>query len=86
MLICDPDEESEVETNSNGDEAELNEDDGGNTSNESIVSPTQQRRERRAPSYLNDYTSGEGLSDEEVQNFALFSSTNDPLFCHQAVK
>ena len=87
--ICDQDEESEVETNSNRDEAELNEENAGdveNTSNDEAVSPTRERRERRVPSYLKDYTSGEGLSYDEVQNFAMFSSTNDPLFYQQAVK
>lgn len=42
-------------------------------------------RERKAPAYLDDYTSGEGLSEDEVQNFALHISA-DPLFYEQAVK
>ncbi|KAD5961638.1 hypothetical protein E3N88_13111 [Mikania micrantha] len=43
------------------------------------------KRSGKAPAWLNDYQSGEGLSDEEV-NLALFSSLGDPLNYEQAAK
>lgn len=46
-----------------------------------------QGRTRRQPTYMNDFVSGEGLSDEEeVQQLVMFASTNDPVTFKEAVK
>lgn len=48
----------------------------------------QERRQRRTPAWMRDYTSGEGLSDEEVavNNFSLFVSIHDPSNYNEAAK
>lgn len=80
--------------NQNDDESDLNDEDSadGNSissdaadfSNDEAAAP--QTWERKALTYLDDYTSGEGLSEDDVQNFVLFLSTDDPLSYEQAVK
>ncbi|KAI5434550.1 hypothetical protein KIW84_021403 [Lathyrus oleraceus] len=52
-------------------------------------SPEEQtRRERRQPSWMNNYESGEGLSEEEEleQNLAFYISHDDPVSFDEAVK
>ena len=76
------------ETISNDAAASQDQTDDDTNSSDDVISdvaalPT---RRRRTPAYLEDYTSGEGLSDNEVQNFALFISESDPLSYEQAVK
>lgn len=48
----------------------------------------QTRRERRKPSWMNNYGSGEGLSEEEEveQNLAFYISHDDPVSFDEAVK
>ncbi|KAI3816611.1 hypothetical protein L1987_16314 [Smallanthus sonchifolius] len=46
---------------------------------------TASRRLGSAPVWMNDYQTGEGLSDEEI-NFAMFTSLGDPTNFEEAVK
>ena len=46
---------------------------------------TSSRRVSKMPTWLNDYQSGEGLSEEEVE-FAMFSSVEDPTTYEEASK
>ena len=55
---------------------------------ENAASPVTERRNRRAPGWMNDYVSGEGLSDEEVQTqLVLFAHAvhSDPTSFDEAV-
>ena len=66
-----------------------NESSDGNEEDE--ADPPMTPQVRRAPTYLNDFVSGDGLSDEgeEVQtHLALFASDvhSDPILFHEAVK
>lgn len=57
------------------------------SSDGTITPPLPERRVTRAPTYLQDYTSGDGLSEEEeVQNFAMFMFSNDPTCYEKAVR
>ncbi|KAJ9547861.1 LOW QUALITY PROTEIN: hypothetical protein OSB04_020404 [Centaurea solstitialis] len=53
------------------------------------TSPTvPERRATRAPAYLHDYISGEGLSEDEtqVQNLVMCMSSDDPVYYEDAVR
>lgn len=55
----------------------------------SISTPTPpSKRITRAPTYLQDYTSGGELSEEEThnENLLLFMALNDPIYYEEAVK
>lgn len=56
------------------------------SSNESVTPPNLEKRVRRVPTYLQDYTSGGELSEDEVHNFLMFMSTDDPIYYEEAVK
>lgn len=56
---------------------EINEDRGGAGTS---------RRQRTKPGWMIEYESGEGLSDEDEANLALFSSMDDPTCFEEAVK
>lgn len=48
----------------------------------------QSTRTRKPPSYMQDYTTGEGLSDEEEEssNLVMFASFEDPTSFEEAIK
>ncbi|KAI5403079.1 hypothetical protein KIW84_050605 [Lathyrus oleraceus] len=56
------------------------------SSNEVVYPPTLERRGRRIPTYLQDYTGGGELSEDEVQNFLMFMSTDDPIYYEETMK
>lgn len=45
-----------------------------------------QGRERKAPFWMEDYVSGEGLSEAEETNLIMFTAPNDPMFFEEAAK
>lgn len=82
------DEDDENDTDTENDEEERTEEGAGSSSTEEATSPVlpvSDRRERRIPAYLRDYTSGEEFSEEEVQHFLMFMST-DPICYEDAAK
>lgn len=63
--------------------------DGLSSISSGATTPTlPEKRVTRAPPYLQDYTSGEGLSEEEeeVQNLVMFMASDDPIYYEEAVR
>ncbi|KAL4560614.1 hypothetical protein LXL04_032767 [Taraxacum kok-saghyz] len=87
------------ESESEGHESEQpNEEEGNatgntssNTSGGTTTATNPARRVTRTPNYLQDYTNGEGLSEEEeeetqVQHIVMFMISDDPIYYDEAVK
>ncbi|XP_026418865.1 uncharacterized protein LOC113314291 [Papaver somniferum] len=57
-------------------------------SNDSSPSPIAQRRERRQPAWMKDYTSGEGLSEkkEDASFLAMMATSTDPVHFEDDVR
>ena len=68
------------ETNDEG----VREEEDGSSEGEERVRELRQSNERRPPTWMGDYVSGEGMSEDEV-NMALVVPT-DPLYFEEAVK
>jgi hypothetical protein len=80
--VCEEEEQFEEEQVEDDDTSS-----SPNTPNEDdYVSPVQGRT-RKKPTWMEDYTSGEGLSEEEGSNLVLFTTaSNDPMCFEEAVK
>lgn len=89
-IYASSDDESEDESSQEGGESGHSgtSQEEGESGHDTITSTLPERRVTRALDYLQDYTSGEGLSEEEeeVQNLALFVASDDPIFYEEAVK
>ncbi|CAL8156633.1 unnamed protein product [Prunus armeniaca] len=84
--LSDSDEDEES-AEGNQDELSVQTDSYGGSEESSSSSSPSGPRVRRAPSWMQDYESGEGLSEEEdLQNFALFTSQADPTYYEEAAK
>jgi len=82
-------EEQQVDNSATGDSSSATGDNSTRTissSSEAVSGPVQ-GRVRRIPAYLQDYVSGEGLSDlDEEINLMLFTASNDPISFEEAAK
>ncbi|CAL9016687.1 unnamed protein product [Prunus brigantina] len=84
--LSDSDEDEES-AEGNQDESSAQTDSYGGSGESSSSSSPSGPRVRRAPSWMQDYESGEGLSEEEdLQNLALFTSQADPTCYEEAAK
>lgn len=88
----EPAEECEPTEEDNGENQEANSDGGENQADNLENSPQpemQQKRDRRAPIWMQDYESGETISGEEAETrmvLALFMSNDDPVSFAKANK
>lgn len=73
---------------SKGENSQERESDHSDISSDATTPTLPERRVTRALTYLQDYTSGEGLSEEEeeVHNLALFVASDDPIYYEEVVK
>jgi hypothetical protein len=82
-------EEQQVDNSATGDSSSATGDNSTRTissSSEAVSGPVQ-GRVRRIPAYLQDYVSGEGLSDlDEEINLMLFTASNDRISFEEAAK
>ena len=84
-------EEHQVDNNATGDNSSATDENSPRTissSSEDVSNPVQ-GRVRRIPAYLQDYVSGEGLSDldlDEEINLMLFTASNNPISFEEAAK
>jgi transposase InsO family protein len=75
--------EGEIENGSSSSHSDAR---SGSDSAQSIEEALEEGRIRRPPVWMNDYESGEGLSEEEeIQNFVLFTSPSDPTTFEEAI-
>ena len=84
-LELEDNESAEIEEDAHSDLEESNELDGSDHGSEDAETPLQNiQRQRQRPVWMNDYTSGEGLSDEET--LAHFVAGRDPISFDEAIK
>lgn len=86
-------DEDEKEVNEIGAESEEEEQVDDNATNSSSTESAEDSfpspvpgRIRRQPTWMEDYVSGEGISDEERNNLVMFTSAEDPVFFEEVVK
>lgn len=80
--VCEEEEQFEEEEGEDDDTSS-----SPNTPDEDDYMSSVQGRIRKKPTWMEDYTSGEGLSEEEGSNLVLFTTaSNDPMCFEEAVK
>lgn len=84
VVELEDNESAEIKANAHGNLEESNELESDHESEDAETSLQNMQHQKRRPIWMNDYTSGEGLSDEET--LAHFVTGSDPISFNEAIK